>query len=106
MEFQGDSKSLNELLERLAAVDGAAVKVRFSRPGRDLALIVDQPAAAAEEEGDAKHFHWTVSHNAWLDPNALTVTIQIGEKSPIDEIDIPVFRRSSTKPAKPADDRQ
>jgi hypothetical protein len=73
--YGGGTKSLNQMLNRLAECDYFRIKIRFIK----------------QESGAA----WTVTHNAWANNEDLEVQVNLAvEAIQVEKLDIPVLGRS------------
>jgi hypothetical protein len=88
MEFGGTTAELNALLKDLAAVEGAALQIRFSKGSDDPTVVVANGQDAAQPG-----FQWRIEHNAWVgDPQSLLITVYLGDgKIKLEEVQIPTI---------------
>ncbi len=101
LNFDGQSKQLNDLLKSLSEIEGLEITVRFvgkqqdSRPAaasdapspQDVALLTRDPIQSA----------YAVEHSAWSDPHHLTVTIN-AETIDVVGLEIPRFEALQGEP--------
>lgn len=76
MNFRGDAKRLNRMIDELSKVEGAVVTIRFSN--EDTAARM---GTAGGDDGDSQPCQWSIDHNGWADPNRLSLTVFLGDNT-------------------------
>jgi len=87
LHFNGGTRTINALLDELSKVEGAVLRVRFSKEAGSVnSPFIDK--AKQPQDCDC-----TIEHNAWGDAHELTVTIYTGSDDlDLDELVIPALR--------------
>jgi len=90
--FGGSTDDLNQLLNDLATIDGTELTVRFSKSrGAAQALLAQEETKLACQ--------WEIDHNTWTSPNALTVTIHLGDgKIDLERLALPTLLGRAKRP--------
>ena len=86
--FRGDAEQISAALEKLAAVEEAALNVRLSTERG----TANRPFPGSGP--DSQPCQWSVEHNAWgANPRALTIVIYLGDGSvEVDKLTLPTIR--------------
>ncbi len=89
LNFKGDARNLSRMLEKLSAVEGATVSIRFSQN----VMRENQKAVVKYNKPIEEGCQWSIEHHGWGDAGRLTVTILLGEGGvDLDELELPVIR--------------
>jgi hypothetical protein len=88
LHFNGGTKTINALLHELSQIEGAVLRIRFSRE----ADIFTSPLV--EKERQPRVSDCSIDHNAWADPHAVTITIYLGGDVKLEDLNLPAIRGS------------
>lgn len=86
MHFNGGTKTINALLHDLSEIEGAVLRIRFSKEA-DIFT-----SRFVEQERQPKVTDFSIDHNAWADPHAITVTIYLGGDVKLEDLNLPAIR--------------
>ena len=94
LHFAGGTKTINGLLEDLSEIEGAVIRIRFSKDGA-VAQKIFPGGDDSEKECDL-----TIDHNAWGDAHQVSITIYLGsDRVEVDELAIPaIIGKAKAKP--------
>ncbi len=91
LEFAGGTKTINSLLRELSKIDGAVLHVRLvSGSG-----AVENLPRAGEQASPASDC--LVTHNGWSDAHSISVTIYVGDRVKLEELQLPAIRGQAVK---------
>jgi hypothetical protein len=87
LQFNGGIRTINALLDELSKIEGAVVRVRFSKESGS----VNSPFI--DKAKQPKICDCAIEHNGWGDAHALTITIYTGgDDLDLDDLVIPALR--------------
>jgi len=87
LHFNGETKTINALLDELSKIEGAVLRVRFSKESGSIG------SPYIDKAKQPKICDCAIDHNGWGDPHELTITIyRRGDNIDLDDLIFPEFR--------------
>jgi hypothetical protein len=88
LEFTGGTKTINSLLHELSKVEGLTLHIRLSKITGE-----DGPAERLAGAGEQlpKAYDCKITHNNWVDPYSLSITIYLGGDVAPEDLSFPAI---------------